>query len=98
MAAVIHTEAAALRRAAVRATLAPSVHNTQPWRFVLESLTEREREVLELMAEGLTNKQIGERLFLAEKTVKNYVSGLLAKLGPRSRTQAAVYGVEHGLG
>jgi two-component system, NarL family, response regulator DevR len=64
----------------------------------LESLTDREREVLELIAEGLTNKQIGERLFLAEKTVKNYVSGLLAKLGLRSRTQAAVYGVGHGLG
>ncbi len=64
----------------------------------LDSLTEREREVLELIAEGLTNKQIGERLFLAEKTVKNYVSGLLAKLGLRSRTQAAVFGVERGLG
>ena len=43
-----------------------------------------------LIAEGLTNRQIGERLFLAEKTVKNYVSSLLAKLGLESRTQAAV--------
>ncbi len=56
------------------------------------SLTEREREILDLIAEGLTNRQIGERLFLAEKTVKNYVSGLLAKLGMQRRTQAAVYG------
>jgi two-component system, NarL family, response regulator DevR len=60
----------------------------------LASLTEREREILALIADGLTNKQIGERLFLAEKTVKNYVSGLLAKLGMQRRTQAAVYGAE----
>jgi two-component system response regulator DevR len=60
----------------------------------LASLTEREREILDLIAEGLTNRQIGERLFLAEKTVKNYVSGLLAKLGMQRRTQAAVYGAD----
>ena len=54
-------------------------------------LTIRERQVLELIGEGLTNRQIGERLELAEKTVKNYVSGLLAKLGMERRTQAAVY-------
>jgi two-component system, NarL family, response regulator DevR len=60
-----------------------------------ESLTDREREVLDLIAAGLTNREIAERLFLAEKTVKNYVSGLLAKLGMRSRTQAAVYGIRH---
>jgi two-component system response regulator DevR len=60
----------------------------------LASLTEREREILALIADGLTNRQIGERLFLAEKTVKNYVSGLLAKLGMERRTQAAVYGAE----
>jgi two-component system, NarL family, response regulator DevR len=55
-------------------------------------LTAREREILDLIAEGCTNRQIGERLFLAEKTVKNYVSGLLTKLGMQRRTQAAVYG------
>ena len=55
-------------------------------------LTAREREILDLIAEGRTNRQIGERLFLAEKTVKNYVSGLLTKLGMQRRTQAAVYG------
>jgi two-component system response regulator DevR len=60
----------------------------------LDSLTPREREILALIADGLTNRQIGERLFLAEKTVKNYVSGLLAKLGMQRRTQAAVYGAE----
>jgi DNA-binding NarL/FixJ family response regulator len=58
-------------------------------------LTDREHEVLTLIAEGLTNRQIGERLHLAEKTVKNYVSGLLAKLGFERRTQAAVYGAQH---
>lgn len=61
-----------------------------------QSLTDREQEILTLIAEGLTNRQIGERLHLAEKTVKNYVSGLLAKLGFERRTQAAVYGAQHG--
>jgi two-component system, NarL family, response regulator DevR len=56
----------------------------------LQGLTEQERKVLELIGEGLTNRQIGERMFLAEKTVKNYVSHLLAKLGLERRTQAAV--------
>ena len=56
----------------------------------LRDLTDREREILDLIGEGLTNRQIGERLFLAEKTVKNYVSNLLAKLGLERRTQAAV--------
>jgi len=55
-------------------------------------LSARERQVLFLIADGLTNRQIGEELELAEKTVKNYVSGLLAKLGMERRTQAAVYG------
>ena len=58
------------------------------------ALSPREREILDLIADGFTNKQIGERLFLAEKTVKNYVSRLLAKLGMQRRTQAAVYGSE----
>lgn len=56
----------------------------------LAGLTEQERKILELIAEGLTNRQIGERMFLAEKTVKNYVSSVLAKLGVERRTQAAV--------
>ena len=56
----------------------------------LASLTDQERKILVLIAEGLTNRQIGERLFLAEKTIKNYVSSILAKLGLERRTQAAV--------
>ncbi len=57
----------------------------------LAALTGQERKILELIGEGLTNRQIGERLFLAEKTVKNYVSALFAKLGMERRTQAAAY-------
>ncbi|MEV7144126.1 response regulator transcription factor [Streptomyces tauricus] len=56
----------------------------------LPGLTEREREILALIGEGLTNRQIGQRLFLAEKTVKNHISRLLAKLGVERRIQAAV--------
>ena len=55
-------------------------------------LTDQERRILDLLAEGLTNRQIGERMYLAEKTVKNYVSNLLTKLGMHRRTEAAVYG------
>jgi two-component system response regulator DevR len=58
------------------------------------SLSDQERTVLDLIGEGLTNRQIGERMFLAEKTVKNYVSHLLAKLGMERRTQAAVLATE----
>ncbi|MER7667528.1 response regulator transcription factor [Kitasatospora sp. NPDC096128] len=53
-------------------------------------LTEREREILALVGEGLTNRQIGQRLYLAEKTVKNHISRLLAKLGVERRVQAAI--------
>jgi two-component system response regulator DevR len=57
----------------------------------LRRLTDQERRILEYIAEGLTNRQIAERMFLAEKTVKNYVSSVLAKLGLERRTQAAVF-------
>lgn len=70
------------------------VNLTQPDRDMSPDLSLRERQILELIAEGMTNRQIGERLELAEKTVKNYVSGLLAKLGMERRTQAAVYGAQ----
>ncbi len=60
----------------------------------LRSLTSTERTLLELLGEGLTNREIGERMFLAEKTVKNYVSRLLAKLGLQRRTQAALLAAE----
>ncbi|MFD6313215.1 response regulator [Streptomyces nigra] len=57
---------------------------------VLPGLSDREREILDLIGEGLTNRQIGQRLYLAEKTVKNHISRLLAKLGVERRVQAAV--------
>jgi two-component system response regulator DevR len=60
----------------------------------LRELSDQERTVLELIGDGLTNRQIAERMFLAEKTVKNYVSHLLAKLGMQRRTQVAVLATE----
>ncbi|PIM67196.1 DNA-binding response regulator [Streptomyces sp. JV178] len=62
----------------------------EPEPDALPGLTEREREILALIGEGLTNRQIGQRLYLAEKTVKNHISRLLAKLGVERRVQAAV--------
>jgi DNA-binding NarL/FixJ family response regulator len=57
----------------------------------LSGLTGQEKTILNLIGEGMTNRQIGEQMHLAEKTIKNYVSGLLAKLGMERRTQAAAY-------
>ena len=73
--------------AALLAKLRGSAQQADP----LSELTEQERVLLNLLGEGLTNKQIAARMFLAEKTVKNYVSRLLAKLGMQRRTQAAVF-------
>ena len=61
----------------------------------LAPLTNQERRVLSLIGEGMTNRQIAESMFLAEKTVKNYVSSLLDKLGLQRRTQAAVFAARH---
>lgn len=62
---------------------------------LLNSLSPQERRILDLITDGRTNRQIGEEMYLAEKTVKNYVSNLLAKLGMTSRTEAAVYSALH---
>lgn len=64
----------------------------------LSALTAQEKRVLELIGQGLTNRQIAQRMFLAEKTAKNYVSSLLAKLGMHRRTQAAAFAVRHASG
>lgn len=64
----------------------------------IQELTEQERKVLEHIGQGLTNRQIANSMFLAEKTVKNYVSSLLSKLGLERRTQAAALAVRLGLG
>jgi two-component system, NarL family, response regulator LiaR len=61
-------------------------------------LNEREKEVLALLARGMTNAEIAGRIFLSEGTVKNYVSSILEKLGVNDRTQAAVFAIRHGLG
>jgi DNA-binding NarL/FixJ family response regulator len=63
----------------------------RPQKGPLAALTDQERRILELIGDGLTNRQIGERLFLAEKTIKNYVSNLFTKLDMHRRTQAAAF-------
>ena len=87
------------RVAAGQSTLDPSVtasvlerlRNGPPEDRLRASLTDQEQRILDLIGEGLTNRQIAERMHLAEKTVKNYVSAMLAKLGMSSRTQAAIF-------
>jgi DNA-binding NarL/FixJ family response regulator len=64
---------------------------------IAEKLTTQERRILDLIAEGMTNRQIAESMYLSEKTVKNYVSNVLSKLGMSRRTEAAVYAVKHGI-
>jgi DNA-binding NarL/FixJ family response regulator len=84
-------EAAAARAGPGRAQVIPlpSVRELEP--------TAREIEVLQLVANGLTNREIGERLFLAEETVKSHIRHLLAKLHARSRAQAIAIGFQRGL-
>ena len=91
------------RVAAGQSTLDPSVtaavlervRNGPPVDKELERLTAQEQRILDLIGKGMTNRQIGEQLYLAEKTVKNYVSSMLAKLGLSSRTQAAIFATKH---
>jgi two-component system response regulator DevR len=75
----------------VTARVVQRAHDAPP----VGSLTARETEILGLIAEGMSNREIAGTLFLAEKTVKNNVSSILAKLGMQRRTQAAVYAAEH---
>ncbi len=93
-----------LRRvAAGQSTLDPAVTSAVLERLrtgaqrssAMEQLTAQEQRILALIGEGMTNRQIAATVFLAEKTVKNYVSSLLAKLGLSSRTQAAIYATRH---
>lgn len=79
------------------ARLRPAAARPAPQTALPEPLSERESEILRLLAAGLTNREIAERLFLAEGTVKNYVTNILGKIGVRDRTQAALRGRELGL-
>ena len=74
-----------------------SSRQTQPGTLITSKLTEREVEVLRLIAKGLSNADIADRLFLSDGTVRNHVSAILAKLGVSDRTQAAVIAIQHGL-
>jgi DNA-binding NarL/FixJ family response regulator len=65
---------------------------------MLEDLTDQERRVLEFIGEGMSNRQIAEAMFLAEKTIKNYVSSVLSKLGMERRSQAAAFIARLGIG
>jgi DNA-binding NarL/FixJ family response regulator len=69
----------------------------QPSPAITGKLTDREVEVLKLIAGGLNNRDIADRLYLSEGTVRNHVSAILAKLGVSDRTQAAVIAMQHGL-
>ena len=62
----------------------------------MESLSPQEKRILEYISEGMTNKQIAESMFLAEHTIKNYMTGLLRKLKMSSRTEAAIYATKRG--
>jgi NarL family two-component system response regulator LiaR len=75
-----------------------SSHQTKPSTLIVSKLTDREIEVLRLVAKGLSNTDIADRLFLSEGTVRNHVSAILAKLDVTDRTQAAVIAIQHGLG
>ncbi len=79
----------------VTAQVLERVRNGPPVDKDLESLTAQEGRILDLIGEGLTNRQIAEKMFLAEKTVKNYASSMFAKLGLTSRTQAAIFSQKH---
>ena len=86
-----HLGVSELQVHSARALAGLNDHLHRPAGVPLSGLSDQERRLLALLGEGLTNKQIAARMFLAEKTVKNYVSRLLAKLGMERRTQAAVF-------
>ena len=82
---------------AVARLLAQRMHQRRTGPEPVESLTEREREVIALLARGASNKDIAAELFITERTARTHVSNILGKLGLASRTQAALYAVEHKL-
>ncbi|HET7677234.1 MAG TPA: response regulator transcription factor [Candidatus Limnocylindrales bacterium] len=87
----VHLDPAVARLLAERLRARPAASDP------VEPLTERERDVMRLLGRGLSNKEIGAALSITERTARTYVSNILGKLGLESRTQAALYAVEHGL-
>jgi DNA-binding NarL/FixJ family response regulator len=83
------------RRMAAAPGVAPVPRAAQPAAAAAERLTEKEEKILELIAEGMMNRQIGQALFLAEGTVKNYVSRIMEKLHANTRTELAVLSTRH---
>jgi DNA-binding NarL/FixJ family response regulator len=82
--------------AAVARLLAQRMRNRKgPEETLTEPLTDREKDVIRLLGQGMSNKEIGSALFITERTARTYVSNILGKLGLASRTQAALYAVEH---
>jgi DNA-binding NarL/FixJ family response regulator len=79
----------------VAASLSLMIRDERKRQAGLPHLTEREQEVLRLVGEGLSNREIAQRLYLSEGTVRNYVTGLLEKLGLRDRTQLAIFYLKH---
>jgi DNA-binding NarL/FixJ family response regulator len=82
---------------AVARLLAQRLRKKSPEDQLVEPLTDRERDVLRLLGQGMSNKEIGSELFITERTARTYVSNILGKLGLASRTQAALWAVEHKL-
>ncbi len=89
----VHLDPAVSRVLAERLRHRPATADTA----AVEPLTEREKEVLSLVAQGLSNKDIAARLFITERTARTYVSNILGKLGLQSRTQAALWAIDHDL-
>lgn len=87
----------AIRRAAVGQKSLPPSGTASPRPERPSSLTIREAEILAMIAQGLSNRQIGERLFISEKTVRNHLSHIFEKIGVQDRTQAALYSIQSGL-
>jgi DNA-binding NarL/FixJ family response regulator len=96
--AILRQVAAGDRYVSSRLAFAALHRQSDPAVDPIADLTEREREILELVAEGLSNAEIGDRLSIAEKTVKHYMTALLAKLDARSRVEAALIGYKAGMG
>jgi NarL family two-component system response regulator LiaR len=96
--AQLHPDIARRLMAAVAGEVPPRQAQPASLPEELQGLTEREREVLEQIARGLTNREIAEKMVISEKTVKTHVSNLLDKLGLEDRTRAAIWALKHGLG